>query len=152
MNLLDSLESWAEPKRFKWFAYLRILLGLFIVYKGITFTQNIPQLQEMSTTINVMMAAAMSTYVTTAHLIGGALLTVGLFTRWMCLVQIPILFGAVILINYPKGFLSVAGNIEFGTSVIVLIGLLFFFLIGAGSYSIDEIRRRDMQRLEELND
>ena len=147
MNWLDSLEPWAEPKRNKWFDYLRILLGLFIIYKGITFTQNIPELQEM--TVNVMLAAFLSSYVTTAHLIGGALLVLGLFTRWMCLIQIPILLGAVFLVNFPKGFLSMAGNIELGTSIIVLTGLVLFFVMGAGSSSIDELRRRDKQRLED---
>jgi hypothetical protein len=42
-----------------------------------------------------------------------------------------------------------AGNIELGTSIIVLTGLVFFFVMGAGSTSIDELRRRDKQRLEE---
>ncbi len=149
MNWLDSLEPWAEPKRNKWFDYLRILLGLFIIYKGITFTLNIPELQEMTETVNVMLAAFLSSYVTTAHLIGGALLVLGLFTRWMCLIQIPILLGAVFLVNFPKGFLSMAGNIELGTSIIVLTGLVFFFVMGAGSSSIDELRRRDQQRLED---
>jgi putative oxidoreductase len=149
MNLLDSLEPWAEPKRHKLFDYLRIILGVFIVYKGITFTQNITALQEMSETVNVMLSAFLSTYVTSAHLIGGALLVFGLFTRWMCFLQIPILLGAVFLVNFPKGFLLVAGNIELGTSIIVLLGLIFFFFMGAGEKSIDAMRRRDKQRLEE---
>jgi uncharacterized membrane protein YphA (DoxX/SURF4 family) len=150
MNLLDSLEPWAGPKRRKWFDYLRITLGAFIVYKGILFTQDIPQLQELSKTVNVMLAGFLSTYVTSVHMIGGALLVVGLFTRWMCLLQIPILIGAVFFVNYPKGYLSVGGESELGTSIIVLIGLVFFTIFGAGSYSIDEIRRRDKQRLNDL--
>ncbi len=150
MNWLDSIEPWAEPKRTKWFDYLRIVLGIFIIYKGVTFTQNITALQEMSETVNVMLAAFLSTYVTTAHLIGGALLAFGLFTRWMSLIQIPILLGAVFLVNFPKGFLSMAGNIEFGTSIIVLVGLVFFFVMGAGPNSIDELRRRDKQRMEDM--
>jgi putative oxidoreductase len=149
MNLLDSMEPWAEPKRNKLFDYLRIILGVFIVYKGVTFTQDITALQEMSETVNVMLAAFLSSYVTTVHMIGGALLVFGLFTRWMCLIQIPILLGAVFLVNFPKGFLSMAGNIEFGTSIIVLIGLVFFFFMGAGANSIDAMRRRDKQRLED---
>jgi putative oxidoreductase len=151
VNLLDTIEPWAKPKRRKLFDYLRIILGLFIVYKGITFIQDIPELQEMSETVNVMLAAFLSTYVTTAHLIGGALLVFGLFTRWMSLIQIPILLGAVFLVNFPKGFLSMAGNIELGTSIIVLVGLVFFLVLGAGENSIDELRRRDKQRLEDLS-
>lgn len=150
MNILDSLEPWAEPKRHKLFDYLRILLGLFIVYKGVTFTQNIPQLQEMTEEVSVMFAAFLSSYVVGVHLIGGTLLLLGLFTRWMCLLQIPILAGAVIFVNYPKGFLSVGGSSELSTSIIVLLSLLFFFAIGAGQKSIDEIRRRDKKRMDEL--
>lgn len=97
----------------------------------------------MSETVNIMLAAFLSTYVTTAHLIGGALLVFGLFNRWMSLIQIPILLGAVFLVNFPKGFLSMAGNIEFGTSIIVLVGLLFFFVMGPSPNSIDELRRKD---------
>jgi len=151
MNLLDQMEPWAEPKRNKVFDYLRIVLGLFIIYKGVTFTQNITELQQMSETVNIMLAAFLSTYVTTAHLIGGALLAFGLFTRWMSLIQIPILLGAVFLVNFPKGFMSMAGNIELTESIIVLIGLGFFFVMGAGVNSIDELRRRDKQRLEEIS-
>lgn len=149
MNWLDSMEPWAQPKRNKFLDYLRIALGIFIIYKGVTFIQNITELQQMSETVNVMLAAFLSTYVTTAHLIGGALLAFGLFTRWMCLIQIPILLGAVFLVNFPKGFMSMAGNIEFTESIIVLIGLTFFFVMGAGATSIDELRRKDKQRLED---
>lgn len=147
MNLLDSMEPWAEPKRQKIFDYLRIILGIYIVYKGVTFTQDIPHLQAMTEGVSGMFSAFLSTYVTAIHLIGGTLLLLGLFTRWMCLLQIPILAGAVIFINYPKGFLSVGGSTELGISIIVLIGLIFFFVMGAGNYSIDDIRRRDAKRM-----
>lgn len=150
MNLLDSMEPWAEPKRHKIFDYLRIILGIFIVYKGIIFTIDIPELQTMTAQVSVMLGAFLSTFVTAVHLIGGTLLMLGLFTRWMSLLQIPILAGAVIFVNYPKGFLSVAGTTELSTSIIVLIGLLLFFALGSGEKSIDEIRRRDKKRLEEL--
>ena len=148
MNLLDRFEPYAESKRHDWFDYLRIILGLFIVYKGILFTQDIPKLQELSLTVNVLLAGYVSSYVTAVHIIGGALLAAGLFTRWMCLMQLPILIGAVFFVNYPKGYLSVAGDMEFGVSIIVLAGLVFFLIMGAGSYSIDAIRRRDKQQLE----
>jgi len=105
----------------------------------------------MSETVNVILAAFLSTYLTTAHLIGGALLAFELFTRWMSLIQIPILFGAVFLVNLPKGFLSMAGNIEFGSSIIVLVGLVFFFVLGAGPNSIDELRRRGMWQMEDTS-
>ena len=151
MNLLDRLEPYAESRRREWFDYLRIALGLFIVYKGFMFTQDIPKLQELSMTVNVLLAGYVSSYVTVVHVLGGALLAVGLYTRWMCILQIPILLGAVFFVNYPKGYLSVAGDMELGVSVIVLLGLVIFLFIGAGPFSIDAIRRRDKQQLEPIN-
>jgi putative oxidoreductase len=147
MNLLDRMEPWAEPKRQAWFDYLRIILGLFIVYKGVIFTMDIPQLQEMSRTVSTMTSAFLSTFILAVHLIGGALLTLGLFTRWMCFLQLPILFGAVFFVNLPQGSGSSA---ELIISLIVLIGLCFFFVFGTGEYSIDEIRRRDKKRMDDL--
>jgi putative oxidoreductase len=67
----------------------------------------------------------------------------GLLTRIMCAVQLPILIGAVLLVNFPKGFLSVGNHMELEVSIIVLIGLLAFMVFGAGKFSIDEMRRRE---------
>lgn len=140
MNLLDRMEPWAEPKRQSWFDYLRIIVGLFIVYKGVFFTLNIPLLQEMSGAVNIMSSAFLSSFILAVHLIGGALITLGLFTRWMCLLQLPILIGAVFFVNISESFGS--GG-ELTVSIVVLFGLLFFFILGTGDYSIDAIRRRD---------
>lgn len=140
MNLLDRMEPWAEPKRQSWFDYIRIILGLYIVYKGVFFTMNIPLLQEMSSAVNIMSTAFLSSFILAVHLIGGALITLGLFTRWMCFLQLPILIGAVFFVNLSDGFSS--GG-ELTISIIVLLGLCFFFVFGTGEYSIDAIRRRD---------
>ena len=150
MNWIDSVIPWTVPKHNKWFDISRILLGAFIFYKGITFTQNSGELfdylhvlpgefadfsgntltqdstnlQEMSGSLNLVLTVYLFLYLITAHLIGGAALVLGLFTRWMCLMQIPILLVAVFLINLPKGFISIANSIELSISIVILIGLI----------------------------
>ena len=70
--------------------------------------------------------------ITWVHLLGGFLIIIGLLTRWAVLFQIPILLGAVILINRPAG----AGS-EFTFSLLILLALIFFFVEGGGPLSLD---------------
>lgn len=88
---------------------------------------------------------ALAHYVVFAHVLGGPLLALGLLTRIMCFIQLPILIGAVALINYPKGFMSLGSHMELEISIIVLIGLVVFMIFGAGKFSIDEKRRREKE-------
>ena len=73
------------------------------------------------------------------------LFDVGLFTRIACAIQLPILLGAVILVNFPQGFLSLGNHMELEISLIVLGGLIVFMIFGAGKYSIDAKRRREVE-------
>jgi uncharacterized membrane protein YphA (DoxX/SURF4 family) len=57
----------------------------------------------------------------------------------------PVLIGAVFMVNYPKGFLSVGNHMELEISLIVLVGVIIFMIFGAGRYSIDAKRRREME-------
>jgi uncharacterized membrane protein YphA (DoxX/SURF4 family) len=65
----------------------------------------------------------------------------------MSFIQLPILLGAVILVNSPKGFMSVGNHMELEISVIVLVGLVTFMIFGAGKFSVDEKRRQENARL-----
>lgn len=78
--------------------------------------------------------------ITWAHLLGGFLIIIGLLTRWAVLLQIPILLGAVIFINAPRGIF--AAESEFGFSLVVLLLLIFFFAEGGGPLSLDNYFRR----------
>ena len=70
-----------------------------------------------------------------AHLLGGILIIAGLFTRLMCLLQIPVLVGAVFFINMKNGVFT--GNSEFEFSIIILLLLIVFFIEGGGPLSLD---------------
>jgi uncharacterized membrane protein YphA (DoxX/SURF4 family) len=60
----------------------------------------------------------------------------GLLTRVAILFQIPIVLGAIIFVNLPKGILSF--NSEMELSILVLFLLVFFLIEGSGPLSVDE--------------
>jgi uncharacterized membrane protein YphA (DoxX/SURF4 family) len=104
------------------------------------------ELETTAASFNVWFAGAtLAHYVVFAHILGGPLLAFGLFTRIVCVINLPVLIGAVIFVNYPKGFLSVGNHMELEMSLIVLAGLIVFIIFGAGKYSIDAKRRREAE-------
>jgi uncharacterized membrane protein YphA (DoxX/SURF4 family) len=102
---------------------------------------------EMTTSgINVYFAGlTLAHYIVFAHILGGPMIFVGLFTRIVCLIQLPILIGAVFMVNAPRGFLSIGQHMELWLSIVILIGLIVFMLFGAGRFSIDAKRRKEME-------
>ena len=74
-------------------------------------------------------------YVMAAHLVGGALMIVGLYTRLAALIQVPVLIGAVFLVHWQEGLLSANQSLEF--SALVLYLLLVVCVFGGGSWSLD---------------
>ncbi len=144
MNLIYKLEAWGDAHRPVWFDYLRIVLGLFITYKGMVFMTNIEQLQSLIGGYDVIFASiAIAHYVIFVHVLGGAIFVLGLFTRVNALLQLPIIIGAIILVNFPKGFMSVGNHMELEVSILVFIGLVLCYIFGSGKVSIDELRRKD---------
>lgn len=145
MSVITNVERWGNSHRPGFLDIFRIALGIFITYKGLHFIMNMDELEMSAGGVNLWFAgAAIAHYVIFAHILGGPLIVFGLFTRIVCLLQIPILLGAVVLVNYPKGFLSVGNHMELEISLIVLIGLIVFMVFGAGRFSIDAMRRREM--------
>jgi putative oxidoreductase len=151
MNLVTKIEGWGNSHRPGWLDIFRILLGVFITYKGVIFAMNIQSLEMSISGVNMFFTGvAMAHYVIFAHLLGGPLIVLGLLTRIMCLVQLPILIVAVAFIN-SKEFMSVGNRMEFEASLIVLIGLIVFMVFGAGKFSIDEKRRQEKALLHDAN-
>lgn len=146
MSVITNVERWGNSHRPGFLDIFRIVLGIFITYKGIYFITHMHELEMTTQGVNLWFAGAtVSHYVIFAHILGGPLIVFGLFTRIVCLLQIPILLGAVIMVNYPKGFLSVGNHMELEISLIVLGGLIVFMIFGAGRYSIDAMRRKEME-------
>jgi putative oxidoreductase len=144
MSVITDVERWGNDHRPGFLDIFRIALGVFITYKGLHFITHMNDLQSTTTGINVWFAgAALAHYVIFAHILGGPMIAFGIYTRIACLIQLPILIGAVALVNYPKGFLSLGSHMELEISLIVLGGLMVFMVFGAGRFSIDAKRRKE---------
>jgi putative oxidoreductase len=144
MSVITNVEKWGNSHRPGFLDIIRFALGAFLTYKGIYFITHMHELEMTASGINTYFAgAALAHYVVFAHVLGGPLIAVGLFTRIVSVIQLPILIGAVFLVNAPKGFLSMGQHMEFWLSLIVLAGLVSLIIFGAGRYSIDEKRRKE---------
>jgi uncharacterized membrane protein YphA (DoxX/SURF4 family) len=75
-------------------------------------------------------------YVVFAHLVGGLMLAVGLLTRAACILQIPILLGAIIFINMSDGMFRPFSQMVI--TVLCLAGLIYFLIAGNGPWSVDK--------------
>ena len=146
MNVITDVERWGNSHRPGFLDLFRIVMGVFITYKGLHFITHMNELEMTTSGINVWFAgAALAHYVIFAHILGGPLIVFGLYTRIVSGLQIPILLGAVFLVNSPKGFLSIGQHMELWLSIVVLVGLIVFMVFGAGRYSIDAKRRKEME-------
>jgi putative oxidoreductase len=140
MNMVTKIEGWGNSHRPGWLDIFRIALGVFITYKGAMFAMNIEALETSIKGVNMQyVSVGLAHYVIFAHLLGGPLLAFGLWTRLMALIQLPILVGAVIFVN----FMQSGRALELEESLIALVGVVVFMIFGAGKFSIDEKRRRD---------
>lgn len=147
MNTLQSIEKWGDAHHPKWLDFIRMLLGVFLFLKGIAFINNMTTLtamMERSGFLGSLSLGVMAHYVVFAHLLGGAMIAVGLLTRLAALVQIPILLGAVIFINSDGGFL--APHNELWLSILVLVLLIAFLVGGSGPLSMDEQMKKQPAR------
>ena len=131
--------AWAESRRELWLDCVRIYLGLGLLARGVLIAFNIRTDFFMNllshSSEQWLMSGALLHYVTGAHLVGGALLTVGLFTRIAAAVQIPILVGAVFVVHRTDGLFALGQSLEL--SALVLFLLVVFLVAGAGPLSID---------------
>ncbi len=145
MNILERIEKWGENHHPKWLDIIRVSLGIFLCYKGVDFLQNMGTLMGLMP-INVefdsFMYILLGHFVVFAHIIGGILITLGLFTRFACLMQIPILLTAIIFVNSRGDMMRPYS--ELFLSIIILLLLIYFLIAGNGpwSYKIAEEEKK----------
>lgn len=146
MSVITNVERWGNSHRPGFLDIFRLILGVFITYKGLFFVTHMDQLEMTTSGINSAFAGiTVAHYVVFAHMLGGPLIIAGLFTRIVSVIQLPVLIGAVFMVNYPKGFLSIGQHMELWASILVLVGLIVFIVFGAGKFSIDAKRRRETE-------
>jgi len=127
----------------RWLTIIRIALGLILFWRGISFIRDSSDLQLMLQRMSIGVVdkntewiAFLITYI---NLLGGLFITVGLFTKTSCIVQIPILIGAVFFVNTKHGLNQ--STSELILSAVVLLLLILFAIKGSGVLSADEYFR-----------
>ncbi|SHN25878.1 DoxX family protein [Mucilaginibacter sp. OK098] len=138
MNVVHRIENWGDTHHPKFIDIVRIALGAFLLWKGISFMENTEYLKQLitdQTVIDVSPAILMSLvyYVMFAHMVGGILIGVGILTRFGCILQIPIVLGAIFL----SGIFQDAINYMVWPSVTALVVLVIFLILGSGPWSLD---------------
>ncbi len=136
----NHISSDTSPQQPKWLTLFRIILGLILFWKGISFIHDSTILEEMVQRTGINMfgrnAELIVFIVPYLNLLCGLFIAVGLFTRWASIIQLPIMIVAVIFINVKSGMAF--DMYELILSVIVLILLIVFVIKGSGVISADE--------------
>lgn len=138
MNVVHKIENWGDSHHPKVLDVIRFALGLFLFLKGMAFMDNSTYLRDMIEDQSVVYIPAwflqtLVYYVTFAHMVGGVLIALGVLTRLACVVQIPIVLAAVFL----TGIFLDPINTMASLSIIALVSLVMFTIIGSGPLSLD---------------
>jgi len=138
MNLLRKIQNWGDRHHPKWIDYFRMMLGLILVWKGISFYTNMSAFSHLmrgavlGTAISISLVAHL---IIVIHIIGGIAIALGTHTRLFCLLNLPILIGAVFFVNLSAGIFKPYS--EFWFSSLILIGLVCFIIEGNGILSVE---------------
>ena len=136
MDLLHRVEYWGDRHHPRWMDIVRIALGIFLIYKGIDFLQNMGDfvtLMSINTSFGDFSYIMIGHLIVFAHIMGGTCIALGVLTRFACIMQIPILLGAVFLINWRMA----EPYSELVISLIVLLLLVYFLVAGNGPVSVN---------------
>ena len=141
MNLVQRVEHWGDAHHPQWLDLIRIALGAFLCYKGVDFLMNMGTMLDLITnrmSFGSFTSMLMSNYIAFAQILGGILLILGALTRFACLIQIPILLGAIFFVNSDlyRPFSALA------LPIIVLLLLLLFLVVGNGKWSFLKFKEK----------
>jgi putative oxidoreductase len=138
MNLVQRVEHWGDTHHPQWLDIVRIALGAFLCFKGVEYLYNMGTMLNLITNrmaFGSFSSMLMSNYIAFAHLLGGILLILGVLTRFACLIQIPILLGAIFFVNLSPDNLYKPFT-ELMLSIVVLLLLILFLVVGDGKWSM----------------
>ena len=138
MKLLKKIQNWGDEHHPQWLDYFRIILGVILIWKGISFYTDMEAFSHLmrgamlGTAVSISLLAHL---IIVIHILGGIAITLGTHTRLFCLLNLPILIGAVFFINISGGIFKPYA--EFWFSSLVLMGLVCFIVEGNGILSVE---------------
>jgi putative oxidoreductase len=147
MNYAKRLELWGDRHHPVWIDFVRIALGVFLFIKGIEFARNTESLTSLISNqeaFGTFPSVLVTHFIIFAHIFGGFLIATGLLTRIACLVNIPILLGALLFVNWnAMNHWSILP-----LSLITLLLLVYFLVVGSGPLSLNRVLFRHNGQIE----
>jgi putative oxidoreductase len=143
MKSLKEILTWGDQHHPKSIDFFRIVLGLTLIWKGIAFLLNLDDLDlylkdtgiadKLGLSISITF---LSNLIIILHLIGGVCISLGLRTRLFCVLNLPVLFSAVLFITLRQNIFKPYS--DFWLSLLVLSGLVWFLIVGNGKMAVDQ--------------
>lgn len=153
MNRIERCKLWLRAHEDLFMDLVRVYLGCGLFVKAIFLMNHRDYLMQMITDSGTawIAPAIIAHYVILAHLIGGAMLALGIATRVAAFVQLPILLGAVFALYLPR-FANVEPRQYLEYTGLVAFLLMLFGIFGAGRFSFDYMMGRRMRELREARE
>lgn len=111
----------------------RVILGFTLFIKGINFVRNQEFLEGLiSNSILLEKLSFLKIIIPFIHILGGFFIIIGVYTRLVILIQLPIIFAAIVFLLISGG-MSYYREIIFALTILVL--LISYLKFGDGVYS-----------------
>ena len=148
MGKIQTCKMWLRAHEDLFIDLVRIYLGCGLVVKAIFLMNHRDYLNQMITDSDIgwIGGSTIAFYVILAHLVGGAMLALGIATRVAAFAQLPILLGAIFSLYLPR-FAVIEPRQYLEYAALVAFLLLLFGIFGAGRFSIDYLARRKWQEM-----
>jgi putative oxidoreductase len=138
MKTFNKFKNWGDRHHPKILDIIRMLVGLLLVVKGYVYFNNAAYIHELIIQNKLISQSEDLVYViiyytTYVQLVGGTMILLGLSTRLAAIFLLPIVFGATFFVNILNPFF----NSEIWLSMLVMVLLILFIIIGSGPLSLD---------------
>ncbi|MEJ8804271.1 DoxX family protein [Pontibacter sp. H249] len=136
-----------------WMDGLRVILGMFLFLKGVLFLEHTTDVFYIFSSSQELLSEGKAHFLTSAvHIVGGLMIMVGMLTRLALLCQIPILLGALLIVNPQQESGLSLQNTELILSLAVTVLVVFFMVKGPGRYSVDNkiLRQRNAKDVPQV--
>ena len=134
----------------KWVVVFRAILGLSLFLKGIQFIQDKSVIRKVFTESLILQEYFwLQTVIPWLNILCGFFIVIGLYTRLMAIIQIPIIIGAIVFVNSKQG--AFEGESNLALSIVILVLLIFFLFVGGGNFAWDQMLRKE-DKANHVND
>ena len=153
----ESMNRRLRPYQTYGIALLRVSLGVYYVLHGYYgwLVIGVERFAALNASMGIPLPTISAWAVVLGHLVGGALLVIGLYARLGALMNAFIMAGAAAFVHFDQGFFmhgivtnpqtgaAVAGGYEY--SLFLLLATIAILLLGGGPLSIDALTRNRMR-------